>query len=180
MAEFSVKLEGMDALVKKLNELGNAPRLAARALNQTATHVRSQAVKEVTSQWNIKAKDIRDKIKIRGRATASSPIATLEMRAEPIPLIRFGAKQLKRGGVRYKLRKAAGFKRLPHAFVAKMRSGHVGVFQRRGKPRLPIMEKTVITPVSMLKQRMPELIADAKPFLRRRIESQIKQILESR
>lgn len=41
---------------------------------------------------------------------------------------------------------------LESAFVATMKNGHIGIFERLGSKRLPILEKRTITPQSMFKQ----------------------------
>ena len=56
-----------------------------------------------------------------------------------------------RGRVRVKIKKSevTTFK---SAFVATMKSGHRGIYQRVAKNSLPILEKRIITPQSMFKQ----------------------------
>jgi hypothetical protein len=49
-----------------------------------------------------------------------------------------------------------------------------------GKGRLPIREKASITIPSQWRQRIELDIADAKPFLRRRLEAQIERLLKQR
>ena len=59
--------------------------------------------------------------------------------------------KVERGRVRVKIRKdeVTTFK---SAFVATMKSGHRGIYQRVAKGPLPILEKRTITPQSMFKQ----------------------------
>jgi len=76
-------------------------------------------------------------------ASASRPEASLGASIKRIPLMKFNAKgpvpSRGRGrGVTYRLRGGRG--RVENAFIATMKSGHVGVFRRAGKARLGIVE----------------------------------------
>ena len=70
--------------------------------------------------------------------------AAEDIAGQPIPLFRFDVAFLYptvRGGVTARIYQSGGGRlHLKHAFVAKLRSGHYGVFSRTGKPRLPISE----------------------------------------
>lgn len=113
------------------------PQATARALNRTATTVRAQASRRIRERYNLKAGAIRAQMRIsranRGRLTAEV-IAS----GRPIPLIEFSARQTRKG-VSVQVIRGRRKVRL-HAFVAKMRTGHVGVFERTSSKRLPIRE----------------------------------------
>lgn len=77
---------------------------------------------------------------------------TMRVRGEPMPLGAFKFRQGKKG-VYVTINK--GNRRLIRgAFVARMRSGHVGVFARAGKGRLPINE--------MFTSRLTDLFKDSE------------------
>jgi hypothetical protein len=116
----------------------NATKACVRALNRSIASARTLAVKVVRQDMGLKAGVVRDRITVI-KATASRQIARLAATTERTPLINFNAKALKRGGVKAKL-PSPGKGRYPNAFIAKMPSGHIGVYQRAGKPRLPIYE----------------------------------------
>lgn len=120
---------------RQIQALGDrAPLAAARALNRSIASVQTAAVREMAKDLNLAQKDVRKGLEIK-RATRQSLLATLTVTSRRIVLLAFGARQTARG-VTYNLgrgrRLAAG------AFIAQMRSGHVGVFRRRGRPRLPL------------------------------------------
>jgi hypothetical protein len=72
------------------------------------------------------------------KATPSRLMATVTASNRRIPLIDFGApRQTKRGVT---ANTGQGRQLYPSAFIARMQSGHVGVFKRKGTPRLPIAE----------------------------------------
>lgn len=123
-------------LTEKINNIA-----AVRALNKTATTVRAEAARRIRSEYSIKTSAAKDQMAIR-RATARDVRSAIVVSGRPIPLIEFSANQTKRG-VSVKIKGAR--KVITHAFIARMRSGHRGVFIREiinGKrgARLPIRE----------------------------------------
>lgn len=139
-----------------LDGIPNGYRKAAGgALNDVAKTVRSRITKRIAKTIALKQKDIRNNIRLSKRGDH----ITLDRRVRVVggrkPLIKFGAKQ-KRRGVSYRIEKGGKRTTLPGVFLAEMpvggktgqaldfirtgQSGHVGVFKRRGKSRLPISE----------------------------------------
>ena len=107
------------------------PQATARALNRTAAEARTQVVRKLASQTGLKQKSIREKL-IVVRARRSSLVAELQVSGRPLNLLRFGARQTKRGVSA----KAWGKRRVyPGTFL-----GNRGrtVFKRVGGKRLPI------------------------------------------
>jgi len=117
------------------------PLATTRAINKTAKQAHTVAVKETAKDIRLPQKDVRAKFKLL-KATRRHRVARIIATGKRVPLTRFNAKQLKqlkRGGVTYKGK--GGRKKIPGAFIARMPSGHVGVFTRQSKKRLPIYEK---------------------------------------
>ncbi len=115
-------------------------RAASRALNRTASQVRTAAVKDLKADighaTGLGSAAIRKNIRIT-KAKPGKLIAVLTPSGHAIPLINFSARQVA-AGVSHKAwdrRQIA-----THAFIATMPSGHRGVFTRKGKKRLPIRE----------------------------------------
>ena len=145
--EFKIDIKGLDSVKKMLD-----PKLVKKAelgaINNTAKMARTEQSKEIRSIYNITAKRLNEEFeKVSGpnRATVSKPRAII--RAKKLTkrnpgLQHYGAKQLKKKGVSYRIRKDKGRQTLPHAFTATMSRGGKGVFVRTGKKRLPIVRKT--------------------------------------
>jgi len=115
---------GVDALKSKF------PYALRRALKRAGTSGRAEMVKAIAADTGLPSRRIRDEIKIN--ELGSSGIQ-LEIAGRRLPLIDFRARgpEPSRGrgqGVSYKLPGGRG--RAEHAFIATMRSGHRGVFQR--------------------------------------------------
>lgn len=120
------------------------PNAVTRAMNRAATSARVVMVREVARDLGLRQADISDNITIRPTfvSGASGNVST-KFTAQVIgsgariPLYRFRARQT-RAGVTARLPTGAGT--YPGAFIATMKSGHVGVFKRKGATRLPIQE----------------------------------------
>lgn len=108
-----------------------------RALNRGITAGSTVMVRAIAQDTGLKSGDVKKALPMR-EASLSRPMAQLAASLQRIPLSRWNARQLTRGGVSYRLKGGRG--RHPHAFIRTMRSGHVGVFVRKGKKRLPIKE----------------------------------------
>jgi hypothetical protein len=147
-----------------------APTVIARALNRTASSANTQAIRAIAKNMGIAQKRVRQNISV-AKAYPQKLTATVQARpggsgvvagrskAERwgrIPLLEFHARdnRVMQGqdlikhlvslivsgqGVVYRLPGGRGS--APHAFIARMKSGHVGVFQRLpGAKRLKIVE----------------------------------------
>lgn len=121
----------------------SADRATIAALNRTADRGRTLAVREMQRDLGASSqKTLRDAVTV-DRATSAKAVAFIEARGKRIPIIELNPKprtvsKRRRGvpGVTWgaKNRLIAG------SFIAKLVSGHTGVFKRRGKERLPIDE----------------------------------------
>lgn len=100
-----------------------------RALNRTAENVRAEAVREIRKTYMLKAGLVRGQMSI-SRAWSGKLQAAVTANGKPIPIYEFNATwNPKWSGVRFKVKKGER-KTLRHTFIAKMKSGKVGVFER--------------------------------------------------
>lgn len=111
--------------------------------------VRTGTSRLVRQRKRMKLKRVREGLPIyfpRGKAAISELVWRMDVSGEPVPLSEFPYRVVKRkegrrhgGGVMVQVN--VGRRQLVRsAFVARMRSGHVGIFRRRGEERLPIDE----------------------------------------
>lgn len=111
-----------------------------RALNRTADNVRAEAVRQIRQSYTLKAGTVRDQMSI-SRAWSGKLQAAVSANGRPIPLYEFSARWTPRmKGASFAVKKGKR-KTLPHTFIATMKSGKVGVFERKGASRLPIEQK---------------------------------------
>lgn len=152
MIEFEMRGE-----TELIADLGDAPervtKATKRALNRAITAARTVMARAIARDTGIKVGDVRDR-HLRMTEATLRPEVRLAASLKRIPQIQFDAKGPlpSRGqGRGVSFRVGQGRTRLPHAFLARMRSGHVGVFTRKGpgqtkSPRawsknLPIRER---------------------------------------
>jgi len=118
------------------------PQAFARALNRSAGSARTAMARAIREDMGLKATVVRERIHLT-EARPDRLQAKLAAGLKRIPLIDFGARgpEPSRGkgrGVTAKIGPIT--RRYPHAFLARMASGHRGVFSRKGTARLPIYE----------------------------------------
>jgi len=121
-----------------------------RALNRAATSTRAEAARRIRAAYNIKVGTARDQMRIE-RANRNRLVAEIVVSGRPIPLVEFAARQV-RAGVTVQVKRGAR-KLRAGAFIATMRTGHRGVFERKGKRRLPIKELFSLSLPSMFTQK---------------------------
>lgn len=115
------------------------PKAVRRALKRAATTARAQLARDVAADMKLKVGVVKDGLSTREAADAVTILATVKR----VPLYDFlPARADPRG--RYPSRgkgvlRVRG-KTYPHAFVARMASGHWGIFKRMEPWRLPIAE----------------------------------------
>jgi hypothetical protein len=142
-----ITVDGLDAIVVELGaQPQNIQRASVRAMNRGIKSGRTLMVRNIADDLHLKGATVRDTLVMK-EATVTSPDASLAASLKRIPLINFvsigqqvaHAKGTARGtGVAYQLAGTSG--RVDNAFIRIMPSGHVGVFVRAGKARLPIRE----------------------------------------
>ncbi|WP_168464788.1 phage tail protein [Wolbachia endosymbiont of Ctenocephalides felis wCfeT] len=106
---------------------------AMKALNKTALWLKVQASKEISQEKQIKQSLIRKRLRII-KASKSSVNALVKASL-------YGIKVGKLGSMRQTMIGAkVGSRMFQGAFIATMKSGHTGIFKRRGRTSLPIDE----------------------------------------
>jgi len=119
-----------------------APTVISRAINRAAQNAKTNVVSKTREEYVMKAKDVRDTIKIR-KATQNSLGAVVTSTGSKVPLIKFKVSPNKprpknpprvlKAGV-----KKDGLKQILGAFIADINGNKV--FERERKNRLPIKQ----------------------------------------
>lgn len=117
------------------------PKAAARAINRAAEGGRTAAVKKITQEYTITPGRIRQKVEIRPKATADSLLARVYVLGKPLPLSYFKTKpksvpRKRPSNPLFAKVKQSGGGPIRKVFLAKMDSGHVGVFARSKNKRM--------------------------------------------
>jgi len=157
----------------------------ASAINRAAQSGRTAAVKKVRERYYIKASTIREPLKIE-RASPSSPMAILRAAGRVISLSKFKIRPTAPTPGKPKTVVATVVKgqggAIQRAFVARMPAGHIGVYRRKGGPRLPIIELYGPSVPQMVgnEEVIRTLEEKAQQTLDERMEHEITRLLEGK
>lgn len=111
-------------------------RACVRALNKTLTWVKSQGGRGLARAHDVPLKTLRGRLRL-GKASAGNPRGSAWFGTRPIKAVDAGAPLQSIGGARVRGHFFLG------SFSARMPSGHLGIFKRRGVARLPIDEQMI-------------------------------------
>ena len=132
LAVESPDLENAELFLKGFGR--TAERAVARVSNRAAAGVRTDAVKEVRKEYTVKATTVRKSFTVKKAGTNVLKAAAVSS-GPRLGLIHFGARPGKPNGKRtpVSVQISKTRKVVKNAFVARMPSGHVGVYERSGK-----------------------------------------------
>lgn len=156
------------ALANKLALFGGNVRAKAvgRGLYKVGKQGAVAAKQEITKEYNVKSGEVARRMRVmttKAGMQVEIQGKARNARSNRIPLVQFGAKDNKRTGVRFAVRKGGGRTLLRHAFIATMPSGHTGVYQRDPKTRkIKEVFGIDITHMMMGKRVLPAVIAKIK------------------
>jgi hypothetical protein len=183
--------EQVRALEAMLSNVKNGvPRVLVRALNKIGTWVHAELVRTISGAVQLQPSKVRKAIRL-SKARFARLVAYVRIYNKSMPLIWFHARQTAKGvsftapaGADWALDYKAGRKGrlfVPHAFIATMPGGHVGVFLRRGDARLPIEELKGPSPLSVFTGVVglsQKLIATAGERLEAEVKVQTQVLLD--
>lgn len=146
MIETRIDIGNIEKIQQRLGSFSNkTPSVLANAINRTITNINKTAAEQVTQNYNTTKKAVQKTLKHK-RATKTNLVGTVTSKAPVIALAKF--KVSPNRPVSYKsgrpspkvykaaVKKGAASKPLegnPKAFVAIMKNGHKGVFERTGR-----------------------------------------------
>jgi len=158
------------------------------AINRTLSAVKTEALKQATSRYTIKRKDIADYFKT-ARATTSTMYAELTAESPRIPLLKFKVKPA--AGFSFKGKPTEG---RPSLFVQIRKDGggpakglfvarlgrEPGVYKRKGPKRFPLSSATGPSVVSMVgnKEAVDAIQTRARDMLAKRIDHEMTRLME--
>lgn len=133
---FDLQIDGLDELQRDLSALKKQiPKITERSLNRTMRGVKTDASKEIRKEVTAKKKDVDRTMRVIKASAKKGVLSTaLVATGKPLPLARYKVRQLK-GGVKVSVRKDTPGEIVPHSFIATMKTGHRGMFQREIRHR---------------------------------------------
>lgn len=165
--KIEVKIEGIKEIQEKLKP-EKIQKAIIRSLDRAAKAGRQEALNRIRERYNIKESDLRREI-----ITDIHPSkleATITAKGRPVSIFLFRPKQIieaihgKSKGLYSKLVKARAGQRakgvtveiikgqrklVKGGFIQRLKTGHVAIFKREGKARLPIKKLSTIGTPSM-------------------------------
>lgn len=160
----------IDYLNKLAKSLGD--QVITSALNKTVAQARTQIIRGITSEYAIKAADVRERLQIQrasragmqftatllgnpaGRAKRAMNVIRFIERKVTLAEARRRGKAGTLGVLRFKIRRAGGMQTIAGAFIAN--NGRT-VFRRVGKGRLPIEPVQTIGVPQMFQARKVQI-----------------------
>jgi hypothetical protein len=118
------------------------PKVMVRALNKTLTGVKTDASTEIRNIITASKKAVDGTFKTKN-ATVTTLSASFESSGKPLPLIEYSARQTKKG-VSFQVKRDRSRFFMERAFIATMKSGHKGIFERNlygAKPGVKFVSK---------------------------------------
>lgn len=168
---------------KKLAGIENGfPRALHNALDRAAVSGEAQAAKAIRGQYFIKASDYKSYTKAR-RKVQSDVYGTqiaIDFAGQHIPLFMADVSMGSNGRPSVRVMRGNAKAALDGAFVAKMKSGHIGIFAREGDDRLPINQLYAAATTQMMsaneavQKAVDEKISDT---FRKRLDHEVERLL---
>lgn len=145
--KLTVKYDPKDlerASIKLSDIKHDMPIDTAWATNRTLTYAKSLLAKAASKRYRITQRDVKKSMSTV-KANAMRPMGALIVRGKPRGLIEFRVTHPKKAEPKGAQLKGNGVKPLTigtanKVFWATMKSGHIGVFRRKGRSRLPIKQ----------------------------------------
>ena len=159
-----------------------AERAFSNAINRGLSHTKTQAFKQVKAVYAVKQSALNEATKTRVQRASSGNLAGyVSFSGVKIPLYKFsvspkepGKKQKVRAGVM-----KGGGAVFEDAFIARMKSGHTGIFERITSKRFPIEEKMGLSAAQMVQREtiIDQLTQEAQEKVDERLKHEIDRIL---
>ena len=130
------------------------PLVLKRAVAKTARWVHTRVIRQASSATGLRQRTIKSRFVRLTLNRGGEPAALIKVMDKPIRLSELHPRQTETG-VSYKVG-GAGQERV-HAFRAVMPTGHLGVFLRRGRKRLPIETQYEFAVGRLMAERMEEI-----------------------
>lgn len=187
-----VEVTSVEEIEQRLGAFkSKAPLVVSRAINRAVSNIRKNMGKEVPQRYFVSSGTVRGTIRTVNANKGSLSGAVIS-HGSPIALAKFkispnrGVKRTKKGyspGVYSAgVEKSGGLKPLsgdPKAFMADMKSGHTGIWNRVSGSRLPIKQLYGPSVPQMAKNEeiMAKVNKEAGETLEKRINAEVANIL---
>jgi hypothetical protein len=161
-----------------------AEKALSSVIRRAESTVRTEAVKQMTGVYAISKQNIRAEstVNMRTKKADGGIVGTVSFAGYKLPLYRFSVSPtmpVQRATVKAAVLKENAQTPFEHAFIAQMKSGHTGMFERDTKARTPITEfmgpaVAQMAGNSVVVEKVEEA---AQETINKRVEHEITRIL---
>ena len=181
-----LEVKNIDVAEAMLRGIPNGiERAITSSINRTLAKVKTDMKKKTTSDYNIKASEIENKLSVY-KANFSNLRGTIYAKTPRLALSKFITSSDK-GNIKVRVKKNESSKKVmgkprlySKPFTAVMKSGHLGIFQRIGVKKLPISQLYTIGIAEMLgSQSVTEFtVEQGNIYLENYFEREVNRILK--
>lgn len=182
MVDISIDTQSLRNASRLLESMGDRARpLISKSLNRAGRGVVTDASRGVRQEYNVKARPIRESFSVH-QASRTQLSVRVASTGSPISLYHFGPRPRQPGrrpkrGVSVKVTDVR--KKIPGSFIANVGSTR-GVFQRKGRSRLPILKLTGPSVPQMLNEVSSDLQQGAEERFSKNLDHEIERNLRRR
>lgn len=178
-----ISAEAVERVQKLLESVPKgAEKALSSAINRGLSRVKTGASKRVKEVYTVQGRAFNEATKIRvNKADTGNLVGFVSFSGYKIPLYKFQVTP-KAPGTRQQVRAAimkGGGTPFENAFIAQMKSGHVGVFERKTQKRFPVEEIMGLSAAQMIGNEniIAGLEAEAQEIVNERLEHEIDRLL---
>lgn len=159
-----------------------AERALSNAMNRGLSKMKTGAAKKVREVYTVQSSAINEATSTRIQKASTGNLAGyIHFSGYKIPLYKFKVTP-KAPGIKKQVTaavKKGGGTAFEHAFIAQMKSGHIGVFERETSKRFPIEEKMGLAMAQMVGNQsvIAELEKEAQKTVDERVTHEIDRLL---
>ena len=163
---------------------GGAEKALSGAIRRANSTVRAETVRQIAAVYNVTAQRARAEGNIHAivQGGGGGVVGTVSFAGHKIPLYQFSVSPtvpVQRATVRAASMRNHGMTPFAHAFIARMRSGHTGMFERETGSSFPVNEFMGLSTAQMAgNEQVLEKVSDkAQETVNNRLEHEITRIL---
>lgn len=159
-----------------------AERAFSSAINRGLSYTKTQAFKQVKKVYEVKQKALNEATKTSVQtASVGNLVGHISFSGVKIPLYKFQVTpKVPEKGKKVRAGVMKGNRtEFEHAFIAKMKNEHIGIFERVTSKRFPIEEKMGLSAKQMIENEviMDQLTQEAQEKVDERLKHEIDRIL---
>lgn len=188
MSNDFIEIKNLDKARRLLSGIKNGvERATSSAINRSITTIKKDLKKDVTTNYAITSTEVEKTLSVK-KANFKTPIGYIRAKSPRLSLYKFFKTKKADGTLLVRVKKREKRKAVVgktnlygRPFLATMKNGHRGIFQRKGKNRKSTIQdlKTVAIPQMLGTETVQEYVEDKAPkILEKNLDREIDRILK--